>query len=345
MALLEVEGLTTEFRTRGGTVRAVDDVSFRVDRGETLALVGESGCGKSVTAQSIMRLVAAPAGRITAGEIRFDGRDLLTLSEREMRGVRGRGIGMIFQDPMSSLNPVLTIGRQITESLRLHLGMSAEAARRRAIELLDSVGIPAPDTRLAAYPHQLSGGMRQRVMIAIALACKPSLILADEITTALDVTIQAQILDLLKELTSESGTAVLFITHDLGVVADVAERVNVMYAGQIVERAATRDLFRDPRMPYTWGLLGSVPRLDEARRTSLTPIEGQPPDLRAPQTGCRFSPRCRYRRDECDVSPPGLEPLGSGYGVEHDARCIAVHDDGWLTGVRWAEERLREGRA
>ncbi|RZI92745.1 MAG: ABC transporter ATP-binding protein [Microbacterium sp.] len=339
MALLEVEGLCTEFRTRAGVVRAVDGVSFHVDAGETLALVGESGCGKSVTAASIMRLVAAPAGRITAGSIRFDGRDLLKLSEKEMRRVRGRGIGMIFQDPMSSLNPVFTIGQQLIEGIQLHLGLRGSKARARAVEMLDLVGIPAPSSRLDSYPHQLSGGMRQRVMIAMALSCEPSLILADEITTALDVTIQAQILELLKSLARESGTAVLFITHDLGVVADVAARVNVMYGGQIVERATVDELFATPMMPYTWGLLGSVPRLDEARRAKLTPIEGQPPDLRTPPAGCRFAARCRFARDICHSEQPPLVGVGE---QGHEARCHGTAPGGWLTARSWRDEYTEE---
>lgn len=340
--LLEVEDLRTEFHSRGSVVRAVDGVSFHIDRGETLALVGESGCGKSVTAQSIMRLIAPPSGRIASGAVRFEGRDLLQLREKEMRRIRGRGISMIFQDPMSSLNPVLTIGRQLIETITLHLGLRGDRARRRAVEMLDMVGIPAPDTRLSAYPHQLSGGMRQRVMIAIALSCEPSLILADEITTALDVTIQAQILELLKTLTRESGTAVLFITHDLGVVADVAERVNVMYGGQIVERAATVDLFATPRMPYTWGLLGSVPRLDEARRTKLTPIDGTPPDLRDPPVGCRFAQRCRFRRDVCSEEQPALVPVEVQFGRGHEARCHATTEGGWMDGLDWRQEYAQE---
>lgn len=337
MALLEVEGLTTEFRTHGGTVRAVDNATFHIEAGETLALVGESGSGKSVTAQSIMRLVSEPAGRITAGSIVFNGQDILKLSQKELRKVRGSGIGMIFQDPMSSLNPSLTIGKQITESLELHLHLRPKAAERRAIELLKMVGIPAPESRISSYPHQLSGGMRQRVMIAIALACDPALLLADEITTALDVTIQAQILELLRGLTHETGTAVLFITHDLGVVAGVAERVNVMYAGQIVERATTADLFRHPRMPYTWGLLGSVPRLDQQRQERLTPIAGSPPDMRETQVGCRFAARCKYARDICFAKAPELQPVPIDFGSEHHSRCLAVHDNEWLTQVRWPD--------
>ncbi|MGH8680697.1 MAG: ABC transporter ATP-binding protein, partial [Burkholderiales bacterium] len=277
--LLEVRNLKTTFLTRGGVVRAVDGVSWDVQEGETVALVGESGCGKSVSALSIMQLVAPPAGRIEGGEILFKGRDLLKLTEEEMRHVRGREIAMIFQEPMTSLNPVLTIGRQLTEGLEIHLNMTLEQSRARAIELLALVGIPDPERRLAQYPHHFSGGMRQRMMIAMALACNPSLILADEPTTALDVTIQAQILELMQDLSRRLGVAMLIITHNLGVVARYADRVNVMYAGRIIERATAAELYANPLHPYTLGLLRSVPRLDEPRRARLAPIEGQPPDL------------------------------------------------------------------
>jgi len=277
--LLEVKNLKTHFVTRSGVVRAVDDVSWDVGESETVALVGESGCGKSVSALSIMRLVAGPAGRIVGGEVLFKGRDLLKLSDEEMRHVRGREIGMIFQEPMTSLNPVLSIGRQLTEGLEIHLGLSSTESRRRSAELLGMVGIPDPERRLSQYPHQFSGGMRQRMMIAMALACKPALILADEPTTALDVTIQAQILELMKDLSRRFGVAMLIITHNLGVVARYADRVNVMYAGKIIERGTAREIYANPRHPYTLGLLRSVPRLDEPRRARLDPIEGQPPDL------------------------------------------------------------------
>ncbi|MBI3636364.1 MAG: ABC transporter ATP-binding protein, partial [Candidatus Rokubacteria bacterium] len=277
--LLEVKNLQTEFATKGGVVRAVDGVSWDVAEGETVALVGESGCGKSVSALSVMRLVAQPAGRIVGGQIVFKGRDLLTLSEEEMRKVRGREIAMIFQEPMTSLNPVLAIGRQLTEGLEIHLGFGHEAAVRRSAELLGMVGIPDPARRLSQYPHQFSGGMRQRIMIAMALSCSPSLILADEPTTALDVTIQAQILELMKDLSRRLRVAMLIITHNLGVVARYADRVNVMYAGKIIERGTAREIYAHPRHPYTLGLLRSVPRLDEARKSKLNPIEGQPPDL------------------------------------------------------------------
>jgi oligopeptide/dipeptide ABC transporter ATP-binding protein len=310
--LLEVRNLQTHFVTRGGVVRAVDDVSWDVDEGETVALVGESGCGKSVSALSIMRLVAGPAGRIVAGEIVFKGRDLLRLSEEEMRHVRGREIAMVFQEPMTSLNPVLSIGRQLTEGLEIHLGMAPVEARRRSVELLGMVGIPDPERRLAQYPHQFSGGMRQRMMIAMALACNPSLILADEPTTALDVTIQAQILELMKDLSRRLGVAILIITHNLGVVARYADRVNVMYAGRIIERGTARELYANPRHPYTLGLLRSVPRLDEPRRERLAPIEGQPPDLTRLPAGCSFSPRCAFRVERCTVEAPALCAIGTG---------------------------------
>jgi oligopeptide/dipeptide ABC transporter ATP-binding protein len=316
--LLEVKNLTTEFVTRGGVVRAVDGVSWDVREGETVALVGESGCGKSVSALSVMRLVAAPAGRIVGGQVLFKGRDLLALSEEEMRRVRGREIAMVFQEPMTSLNPVLTIGRQLTEGLEIHLGLGRERARRRAEELLAMVGIPDPARRLTQYPHQFSGGMRQRMMIAMALACEPSLILADEPTTALDVTIQAQILELMRDLSRRFGVAMLIITHNLGVVARYADRVNVMYAGRIVERGSARAIYRDPRHPYTLGLLRSVPRLDEPRRARLEPIEGQPPDLTRLGRGCAFAPRCGFRVGRCEAEAPAL---AAADGEGHVAAC------------------------
>jgi oligopeptide/dipeptide ABC transporter ATP-binding protein len=314
MALLEVRNLRTSFLTAGGVVRAVDGVSWSIEEGETVALVGESGCGKSVTALSIMRLVAPPAGRIEGGEILYKGRDLLRLDEQEMRRVRGGDIGMVFQEPMTSLNPVLTIGRQLTEGLEIHLKMPPEAARARAIELLGMVGIPDPQRRLSQYPHHFSGGMRQRMMIAMALACNPSLILADEPTTALDVTIQAQILELMRDLSQRLGVAMLIITHNLGVVARYADRVNVMYAGRIVEQASASELYANPRHPYTLGLLRSVPRLDEPRRARLDPIEGQPPDLTRLPAGCAFAPRCAYRSERCG-EVPALHAVGEGHGA------------------------------
>ncbi len=316
-ALLEVRDLKTYFFTGAGVVRAVDGVSYDVKEGETVALVGESGCGKTVSALSVMRLVAAPAGRIVGGEICFKGRNLLALDEEAMRRIRGREIGMVFQEPMTSLNPVLTVGRQLTEPLEIHLGMSPPEARSRAIELLALVGIPDPLRRLGQYPHQFSGGMRQRIMVAMALACNPSLILADEPTTALDVTIQAQILELMRDLSRRLGVAMLIITHNLGVVARYADRVNVMYAGKIVERGTAREIYANPRHPYTLGLLRSVPRLDEPRKSRLNPIDGQPPDLVRLPPGCAFVPRCRYAIERCAGEVPPLSSVGDC----HDSAC------------------------
>ena len=307
--LLDVRNLSTQFSTRGGIVRAVDDVSWDVKEGETVALVGESGCGKSVSALSIMRLVSQPAGEIVGGQVMFKGRDLLTLDEEAMRRVRGREIAMIFQEPMTSLNPVLSIGRQLTEGLEIHMGKTPQQARVRAGELLSMVGISDPERRLPQYPHQFSGGMRQRMMIAMALSCEPSLILADEPTTALDVTIQAQILELMKDLSRRLGVAMLMITHNLGVVARYADRVNVMYAGRIIERGTARELYGSPRHPYTLGLLRSVPRLDEPRRSRLAPIEGQPPDLTRLPAGCAFLPRCAFRVERCATERPPLREI------------------------------------
>ena len=315
--LLDVRNLQTQFSTAGGIVRAVDGVSWDVRPGETVALVGESGCGKSVSALSVMRLVAAPAGRIVGGQILFKGRDLLALSDEEMRKVRGGEIGMIFQEPMTSLNPVLTIGRQLTEPVEIHLGMTSTQSRVRAVELLSLVGIADPERRLKQYPHQFSGGMRQRMMIAMALSCNPALILADEPTTALDVTIQAQILELMKGLSRRLGVAMLIITHNLGVVARYAGRVNVMYAGKIVERGTAREIYARPRHPYTLGLLRSVPRLDEPRRAKLQPIQGQPPDLSRLPAGCSFAPRCAFAIERCRLETPPLESVGP----EHVSAC------------------------
>ena len=326
--LLEVRNLKTTFQTAAGVVRAVDGVSWDIQEGETVALVGESGCGKSVSALSVMQLVAPPAGRIEGGEILFKGRDLLKLTDEEMRHVRGREIAMIFQEPMTSLNPVLTIGRQLTEGLEIHLKMAPPESRARAIELLAMVGIPDPERRLAQYPHHFSGGMRQRMMIAMALACNPSLILADEPTTALDVTIQAQILELMRDLSRRLGVAMLIITHNLGVVARYADRVNVMYAGRIIERATAAELYAHPRHPYTLGLLRSVPRLDEPRRARLDPIEGQPPDLSRLPGGCAFAPRCAFRVERCVVETPPLRPIGA---PGHVSAC-------------WEAERLTTAR-
>jgi peptide/nickel transport system ATP-binding protein len=309
MALLEVDDLQTHFRTPDGVNRAVDGISFAVEAGETVAIVGESGCGKSVTANSILRLVPQPPGKI-GGAIRFQGRDLLKLSERAMREVRGNDISMIFQEPMTSLNPVLTIGRQIAEPLRLHQGLSRESVEQRVVEMLGLVGIAEPRRRAREYPHQLSGGMRQRVMIAIALACRPKLLIADEPTTALDVTIQAQILNLMTDLKQRVGAAIILITHDLGVVAEIAERVMVMYAGRKVEEAPVAELFRSPRHPYTRGLLSAVPKLGSslaATQTRLAEIPGVVPNLKQRIVGCVFASRCAFARDLCRQVAPALE--------------------------------------
>ena len=318
--LLRVRDLVTSFATDTGAVRAVDQVSFDVPRSATVALVGESGCGKSVTALSIMRLVASPPGRIESGAVELEGRDLLRLSEREMRGVRGNLVGMIFQEPMTSLNPVYTVGWQISESLVVHEHASRKQARARALELVHLVGIPEPETNIDAYPHQLSGGQRQRVMIAMALACKPKLLLADEPTTALDVTIQAQILELIRDLQRRLAMSVLLITHDLGLVAENAQRVVVMYAGRVVESAPVRDLFARPMHPYTRGLLDSIPRPERAiagaQRRRLPTIEGIVPDMRSLPPGCRFADRCAMRIDACAREPP-LEAVAPG----RTARC------------------------
>ena len=315
--LLEVKDLATYFFTPEGVVKAVDGVSYDLEEGETLALVGESGCGKSVSALSLMRLIQNP-GRTVAGEINFDGKDLLALSDSDMRAVRGNDMAMIFQEPMTSLNPVLTIGKQLTEALQLHLKLEKQAADDRAGELLEMVGIPEGRNRLTDYPHQFSGGMRQRVMIAMALSCNPKMLIADEPTTALDVTIQAQILELVKRLGEEFGTAVLIITHNLGVVARYADRVNVMYAGKIIERGSAEEIYHNPRHPYTIGLLNSVPRLDEAIKAQLEPIEGLPPDLIGLPPGCSFRPRCKFAIDRCATEVPPLTEVAAG---GHIAAC------------------------
>ena len=313
MALLSVRGLTTIFRTERGLLTAVDDVSFDLEAGETLAIVGESGSGKSVTALSLMRLIAQPAGRIAAGEVVFEGRDLLALSEEEMRGVRGDRIAMIFQEPMTSLNPALSLGVQVGEPMVLHRRSSWAAAVAKAGELLDRVRLPDAHARVNAYPHQFSGGQRQRAMIAMALACQPKLIIADEPTTALDVTVQAQILALLKELARAQGTALILITHDLGVVARYADRVAVMYGGRIVETAAARELYRTPLHPYTSGLLASIPRLDQVMGRRLVPIDGQPPDLARMPAGCAFQPRCPVSVEGCAAARPALTEARAGH--------------------------------
>jgi len=313
--MLEVNGLKTQFFTQDGVVKAVDDVSFYVNEGETLGIVGESGCGKSVSVLSVMRLIPQPPGKIVDGEVIFDGQNLIKMSDDEIRRVRGNKIAMIFQDPMTSLNPVLTIGRQIQESLELHMGMNKHESRKRSAELLELVGIPEADARLDDYPHQFSGGMRQRAMIAMSLACNPRLLIADEPTTALDVTIQAQIVELVKRLRDEIGMAIIWITHDLGVVAGLADRMMVMYAGHVVEEAPVKEVYADPRHPYTLGLLGSLPRLDELRQDRLTSIEGLPPDLIALPPGCPFEPRCVYAIDRCREVRPQLEPVGPRHRI------------------------------
>jgi oligopeptide transport system ATP-binding protein len=326
--LLSVRELVVRFRTREATIHAVNGVSFDLARGETLGLVGESGCGKTVTSLGIMRLLPRPAGRIEGGSAMFGTADLLRLPEPAMRDLRGKDIAMVFQDPMTSLNPVLTIETQLVETVVAHRKVSSHDARARAIELLGLVGIPQPESRLRSYPHQLSGGMRQRVMIAIALALAPKLLIADEPTTALDVTIQAQVLELMRELTQRAGTAVTLITHDLGVVAGMTQRVAIMYAGFLVETATTRDLFASPRHPYTVGLLHSRPRIDEARSGELLPIGGAPPDLRRQPVGCPFAPRCRWRLEVCWTVNPPLVPvaatdtvLTTGGGATHQVAC------------------------
>jgi len=321
--LLEVRDLHTEFRTGAGVVPAVAGISYTVQRGETVAIVGESGSGKTAGALSILRLIPDPPGRITAGEIIFAGRDLIRLSEEEIRQVRGADIGMIFQEPMTSLNPVLTIGRQITETLEQHRDADRDAAHERAVELLGLVGIADPARRLKQYPHQLSGGMRQRIMIAIAIACGPKLIIADEPTTALDVTIQAQILELMKDLTRRLGVALIIITHNLGVVARYANRVNVMYAGRIIESGPAAEIYHNPRHPYTIALLHSVPRLDRPRQARLDPVEGQPPDLTRLDAGCSFRPRCRFAVAACAEAQPLLKPAGD---AGHLAACFRSNE-------------------
>ena len=326
-ALLSVENLHTQFRTEGGLVQAVDDVSFAIQAGETFALVGESGCGKSVTALSIMGLIPNPPGEITSGSIRFGGVDLLKLSSTEMRSIRGSKIGMIFQEPMSSLNPVLTIESQLAEPLKIHTGLSASAANDRAQELIDMVGIPDSKTRLKQYPHELSGGQRQRIMIAMAMACAPRLLIADEATTALDVTIQAQILDLMQEVTEKSGAALLIITHNLGIVARYADRVAVMYAGKLREVGDASDIYAASQHPYTVGLLRSVPRLDSEKGTPLSPIGGEIPDLTNLPGGCAFNPRCQWAVDRCSVEEPELIEISQGKQVacfEHASVSLNV---------------------
>ncbi len=315
MALLEIKGLKTRFFTEDGVVHAVNGISYDLEEGGTLGIVGESGCGKTVSVLSVMRLIPEPPGKIVGGEVLFEGRDILKMDPDDVRKVRGNRIAMVFQDPMTSLNPVLTIGRQIDEALELHMGMDKHQARQRTIELLETVGIAEAADRADDYPHQFSGGMRQRVMIAMALSCNPRVLIADEPTTALDVTIQAQIIELVKRLREDIGMAIVWITHDLGIIAGLAERVIVMYAGYIVERASVKDLYGDPRHPYTIGLLGSLPRLDETRKRRLFSMRGLPPDLIDLKPGCPFAPRCDYVIDRCWEETPPLEPVTLGHEI------------------------------
>lgn len=315
--LLDVRNLQTQFFTDRGIVHAVNGVSFQVNEGETVGIVGESGSGKSITVLSVMRLIASPPGKIVGGEVLFEGRDLLKLRLKEMQDLRGNQIAMIFQDPMTSLNPVLRIEKQMTEAIQTHMGLSSTEAKNRAIELLQHVGIPGAGDRIRNYPHQFSGGMRQRVMIAMGLTCNPKLLIADEPTTALDVTIQAQIVELVKRIKAERGMAVIWITHDLSLLASLADRILVMYAGQIVEQAPLHDLYHNPRHPYTIGLLQSIPRLDEQRQTRLKPIDGLPPSLVNYPQGCPFAPRCQFAIDQCHTEDPPLEPITP----DHHAAC------------------------
>jgi oligopeptide transport system ATP-binding protein len=322
LPVLDVRGLTTVFRTRGGEIHAVNDVSFHLDRGELLGVVGESGSGKSVTMMSLIRLLPSPPADIRTGQVMLGDRDLLKMSPEDLRRVRGAKVGFVFQDPMTSLNPVFTVGSQIIEPLREHMGLSKAAAEVRAVELLELVGIPDAKARLKAYPHQFSGGMRQRVMIAIALACDPDVLIADEPTTALDVTIQAQILELVKELRQKLGMAIIWITHDLGVIAGIADRVMVMYGGQVVEQAPARELFANPQHPYTRALLQTIPRITGPREARLKVIEGQPPILTGRLVACPFRARCEHRHDACDTANPARRPVDGGVvGRGHDVAC------------------------
>ncbi len=313
--ILQVENLRTHFKTDDGVVKAVDDVSFNLHKGETLGIVGESGSGKSVTNLSLMRLIPTPPGRIVGGKVKFNGTDLLEIPDREMRNIRGNKISMIFQDPMTSLNPFLRVSTQLEETIRLHQGLGKREARTKAVEMLSMVGIPKPEKRITNYPHQFSGGMRQRVMIAMALSCNPDVLIADEPTTALDVTIQAQILEIIKRLADELGTAVIMITHDLGVVAGMCDNVVVMYAGKIVEKGNARELFKDPKHPYTKGLIRSVPRLDQVHQDRLFSITGQPPSLIDLPDACPFYPRCEHAMDICKRQYPAAEKLSESRSV------------------------------
>lgn len=321
--IVEIKDLKVSFNTYAGEVQAVRGVSFTVKRGKIVAIVGESGCGKSVTAQSVIKLIPEPVGVYKGGSISFDGQDILGFSDRQMQKIRGRDIGMILQDPITSLNPTMTVGKQIAESIRKHSSLSRQETERRVVEMIDRVGIPNPERRMRQYPHEFSGGMRQRIVIAIALACSPRLLIADEPTTALDVTIQAQILELMKKLQEETGTSIILITHDLGVVAEMADEVLVMYAGKIIERGEVEEIFYDPRHPYTWGLLGSVPRLDRELKEKLISIGGTPPDLLAPPKGCAFAARCKYAMRICRQIYPDEKIVGGS----HSLSC-------WLTDER-----------
>lgn len=338
--LLEVKNLKTQFFTQDGVVHAVNGISYSVDAGETVAIVGESGSGKSVGVMSLIRLIPQPPGKIVDGEVWFDGQDLLKLSEDQLRHVRGNRIAMIFQDPMTSLNPVLTIGRQITEALELHLNMNREQSRKRAVELLELVGIPGAASRLDDYPHQFSGGMRQRVMIAMGLSCDPQLLIADEPTTALDVTIQAQIVDLVTRLKTELGMAVIWITHDLGVVAGMAQRVLVMYSGFIVEEGPVNQIYSQPRHPYTLGLLRSIPRLDLGRQKRLIPIEGLPPDLLEAPARCPFAPRCAFAIEKCLQENPPLELVAP----DHKAACWRSDEVAQVKVIQTVDSETAENR-
>ena len=326
--LLSVKDLRTYFHTDAGVVRAVDGVSFDISAGEVLGIVGESGSGKSITAMSILGLIPVPPGRIESGQIMWKGKDLLRASQSELRKIRGKEISMIFQDPMTSLNPVYTIGNQIEEMIRTHQAVSKAKAKAKAIDMLKLVGIPRAEQRVDDYPHQFSGGMRQRAMIAMALACEPELLICDEPTTALDVTIQAQVLEVIENSAKELGAAIMLITHDLGVVAGMTNRVCVMYGGQIVEQGVVDDVFYEPRMPYTWGLLDSIPKLTDGRHRRLQPIKGSPPNMSRPPAGCRFSPRCAYVQDRCLPAVPELVTVTDA-GVGHLARCVRLEEPGF----------------
>ena len=337
--LLEVDDLKMYFHTQDGVVKAVNGVSYTLDRGETLGVVGESGSGKSVTSLTIMGLIEMPPGKIEGGDVRYRGKSLLKMSEAEMQQIRGNDIAMIFQDPMTSLNPVYTIGRQLGEGLRLHRGYTKEQALERSIELLRLVGIANPEQRVKDYPHQFSGGMRQRVMIAMALACDPDILIADEPTTALDVTIQAQIVELMKKMQEENGNAIIMITHDLGVVADVADKIMVMYAGAPVEMGSADEIFYEPHHPYTWGLMNSIPKAEGDEKRPLTPIKGNPPSLLNVPQGCSFAPRCPFATDKCRAEKPGRVEVSAG----HFARCHFAADEKFVSANAPENSRTKKG--